>query len=382
MAHIPTIYCDEAGFTGNYLLDAAQTFFVFGSVDIEEHRARELISEVTSKFRLQNVKELKGQNLIKHMRGKAAIKWLMNECRQNFHLIYSDKVFAIAGKFFEIIFEPILAEHSTFFYRIDFHRFITNVIYYSLKRKSPLAVEAVDNIQSIFSKRDKPTGLIKSHKLNPQLLLDTIFYFCQLNEQVILSQMDYHADKSDSSNRWYLDLSVTSLHSSLVFWGQKYPEMKVLCDDSKPLSESRDIITLSGLVARGTLILNPDVPKFQVTEVAFGKSHEHPALQLADIFASSANYALNRRDAFWEDIVRQFHDNLSKYNLRPDMEYIDFNTEQAYRNGVILLRLIEESQKPGGFSVSPELLRGLALIQSVDLRTLEAAMTGEKTSNP
>ncbi len=388
MTKIPTIYCDEAGFTGNNLLDPNQTYFVYGSVDIENQHAGELLSEVASKFALQNVKELKGQNLIKHMRGRMAVKWLMNECREHFHLVYSDKAFAIAGKFFEIIFEPLLAGYSSFFYRIDFHRFIANVIYHSLKRKTPLAVEAVNNLQSIFSKRDNPSELVKSRKLNPQLLLEAIFYFCQLNEQAILAQMNYHTDRSDSSNRWYLDLSLTSLHSSLVFWGERYPVMKVVCDDSKPLWEHKDIITLSGLAAMGTLVLNsgvssgvnPSGPKFEVKEVTFGRSHEHPSLQLADIFASSANYALNRQDVFWDELLKDFPRNFSNYNLRPDTQYMDFTTEQAYRNGVILLRLIEESLKPSGFTLSHELLRGLNLIQTVDIQKLVAAVSGNKTS--
>jgi hypothetical protein len=381
MAEIPIIYCDEAGFTGNYLLDASQRFFVFGSVDVEEQRSQDLLSEAVARFRLQNKKELKGQNLIKHPRGKAAIKWLLEECRQNFHLVYSDKVFATAGKFFEFIFEPLVASHNTFFYKIDFHRFIANVIYYSLKLKKPLAIEAIDNIQSIFNKRDNPTNLIKNQRLNPSLLLDTIFYFCQLNEIAILSQITDLGDKSNLTNRWSLDLSLTSLHVSLMFWGRKHPKVRVICDDSHPLSENKDIITLSGLAAQGSIILNPNLPKYEyeVTEVSFGKSHGHASLQLADLFASSANYALNREDLFWDYLVDNFPENFSDYNLRPETQYIDFNTEQCYRNAVVLLRLIEESEKPEGFSLRPELFRDLILIQNVDLPTLEAAMR-EKNS--
>ena len=379
MTQIPIIYCDEAGFTGNNMLDAMQPFFLFGSVDVEEKRAQELLSRAITEFRLQREKELKGQNLIKHQRGRNAIKWLMKECDQNFHLVFNDKAFAIAGKFFEIIFEPLLAAHNTFFYKIDFHRFISNVIYYSLKARKPLAVEAINNIQSIFSKRDNPARLIRDHRLNPSLLLDTIFSFCQLNEEAIRSQIDDLTDRGNLTNKWYLDLSLTSLHTTLMFWGQKYPELKVICDDSVPLSENRDIITLSGLAAEGSLLLNPSPPKFKVNEVSFGKSHEHPSLQLADLFASSASYALNKQDVFWEYLLDKYPGRFSKYNVRPDTQYIDFNTEQCYRNAVILMRLIDASQEPGGFSLTPELLRDLHVIQTIDLRILERELSGTKT---
>jgi hypothetical protein len=378
-----TIYFDEAGYTGNYLLDASQPFFVFGSVDIEEKRAQELLAEAVVNFRLPRDVELKGHKLIKNPGGKAAIKWLFKECHENFHLVYSDKVFAIAGKFFEFIFEPLIASHSAYFYKIDFHRFITNVIYYSLKLKKPLAIEAIGNIQSIFRKNESTTNLIKNQRLNPALLLEAIFHFCQLNETAILSQISDLSDKSDLTNRWTLDLSLTSLNSSLMFWGRKYSKIKVLCDDSKPLSENKDIISLSNLAAQGSLILNPNLPKFEyeITEVSFGKSHEHASLQLADLFASSANYALNRRDLFWDYLVDNFPKNFSDYNLRPDTQYIDFNTEQSYRNAVVLLRLIEEAESPKGFSLSEELLRGLWLIQNADLPALKRAMTETRPSN-
>ncbi len=378
MSQIPTIYCDEAGFTGNNLLDPTQPYFVFGSVDIENTRAEELISEAVSKFRLQTGGELKGQKLVKYGTGRSAIKWLMRECQKNFHLVFSEKKFAIAGQFFEIIFEPLISTHNSFFYEIDFHRFITNIIYYSLKLNKPLAVEAVDNIQSIFDKRDNPTTLISNHKLDPSLILDTIFYFCRLNEKEILAQMDWHTDKSISANKWFLDLSLTSLNSSLVFWAEKYPKLKVVCDDSKPLSESEDVIKLIGLAAQGMLHLNPKLPKFEVEEISFGKSHEHASIQLADIFSSSTAYALNKRDVFWKDLISEFQGNFSDYNLSPDTQYVDFNNEQTYRNAVILLRLIEESERPSGFSFSPQLSRGLHLIQNVDLPALERAMSREK----
>jgi hypothetical protein len=381
MSDTPIIYCDEAGFTGNNLLDPTQPYFVFGSVDIENSHAQELIDEAKSKFRLQAGDELKGHKLMKHGKGRSAIKWLMQECERNFHLVFSDKKFAIAGQFFEIMFEPLISSHNTAFYKIDFHRFITNIIYYSMKLRNPLVMEAVDNIQSIFDKRDNPTTLISNQRLDPKLILDTIFYFCQLNKDAIRAQMDWFTDKTQSINKWYLDLSLTSLKSSLAYWAEKYSKLKVVCDESKPLSENEDIIRLMGLGNDGFLHINIRVPNFKVEGISFGKSHENPSIQLADIFSSSTAYAINKRDVFWKDLMSDFSGNFSNYNLSPDTQYIDFANDQTYRNAVILLRLIEESERPQGFSMNPELLRGLNLIQNVDLPALERAMSGENISN-
>ena len=102
------IYCDEAGYTGNDLLNVEQKYFVLGSTDIAESHAKELVDEAIKRFRLQRDSELKGANLIRHGTGRMALKWLMNECRGHFHVVYYEKLYAISAKFFEAFFEPLL----------------------------------------------------------------------------------------------------------------------------------------------------------------------------------------------------------------------------------------------------------------------------------
>jgi hypothetical protein len=59
------IYCDEAGITGNNLLDSEQPYFVFASVNIQSEAAEDLIARTISDHNL-NVSELKGSQLIYH----------------------------------------------------------------------------------------------------------------------------------------------------------------------------------------------------------------------------------------------------------------------------------------------------------------------------
>jgi hypothetical protein len=110
------IHCDEAGFTGANLLDPKQPYFTFASTDIEEGVARELVARAIDMFSLQSFQkangELKGAELAKETNGREALEWMFDKCRENFLVSIHDKLFAIAGKFFDLTFEPIVSSQT------------------------------------------------------------------------------------------------------------------------------------------------------------------------------------------------------------------------------------------------------------------------------
>src|SRR5882672_9196151 len=61
---IMNIFCDEAGFTGNNLLDAEQDIFVYATVATPVEIARERVERIIRDCRLQG-KELKGSRLVR-----------------------------------------------------------------------------------------------------------------------------------------------------------------------------------------------------------------------------------------------------------------------------------------------------------------------------
>lgn len=71
------IYFDESGYTGNNLLSPDQPAFIYTSVAIDPSYASRLHSEMLSHFHIQ-AKELKGKNLVRSVRGREAISWLLN----------------------------------------------------------------------------------------------------------------------------------------------------------------------------------------------------------------------------------------------------------------------------------------------------------------
>jgi hypothetical protein len=132
--------------------------------------------------------------------------------------------------------------------------------------------------------------------------------------------------------------------------------MAVICDDSKPLFDNADIALLSGRAAEGIKILRPfEIADYEVKSLEFGNSQEHPSLELADLFASSACSALNRGDRFFDDIVDEHREAFGNFNIRPAADFADIRNAGALRNAYVLLLLTEASKANGGLELSEEL---------------------------
>src|SRR4026209_589160 len=67
-----TVFCDESGFTGEFLLDPRQRYFSSASVAIEPEEANEIVARVVKDYRIQG-NELKGRRLLGFARGRRAI---------------------------------------------------------------------------------------------------------------------------------------------------------------------------------------------------------------------------------------------------------------------------------------------------------------------
>ena len=63
------VFCDEAGFTGNKLLDAEQEIFSYAAVAMEPTEAADLVARIRRDFRLQ-APELKGGTLVGRPQGR------------------------------------------------------------------------------------------------------------------------------------------------------------------------------------------------------------------------------------------------------------------------------------------------------------------------
>src|SRR5258708_14934117 len=147
-----SIFCDAAGFSGNNLLDPDSEHFVFATVNVSHKDAERLVRQAIRQYKLQG-NELKGSNLIKHAAGRKAIDLLIKECVADSKVVFFNKKYAAAGKFYEWTFDEIFGNHNTFFYVANFHRFIINALYIGMVAGDQLARAAVTDFQALMRRK-------------------------------------------------------------------------------------------------------------------------------------------------------------------------------------------------------------------------------------
>jgi len=213
---VRTIYCDESGATGNDLLDPNQEYFVYASVALEPNEAKDLTSLIQLKYNLQG-KELKGRNLLGHPSGRQAVDHLIEAVSNRAHLVIHHKKFALAAKFFEYMFEPVLASGSSAFYAVGFHKFISNLLYVWALAQDKTADEILGDFARAMRSLGPPTlpiflgtGPSLVHIQNP---LHQIGTFCLIHNRKITKEIsELHETEH---GKWILDLTTTSLFSIL-----------------------------------------------------------------------------------------------------------------------------------------------------------------------
>ena len=344
------IYVDEAGFTGANLLDLDQSELVFAAVAISEAEAARIWSEIMARSNTQ-APELKGANLTSRPRGRTAITWLLENTAEYVKLAASNKRYALAGKIFEYIFEPVLAEKNRLFYERDFHKFVAMALYLPVTAGDAFAAHVFESFQQLV--RDPGSSQVANlyppnHlKIDERDPLHHILTFALCNQNRIEAELKAIA-KSQTYPGWALELSATSVHCLLAGWGEEHDSLRVYCDDSKPLAASRELFDqmvgredkfYAGFGYHGdrSLIYNLSEP------IAFVDSKQFPGIQIADIWASSLAYAFRHRDdeicQRWLEIAEPAIDTV----LFPDAQLVDIDEEGPLLNWALLVELTQRS---------------------------------------
>jgi hypothetical protein len=355
------ICCDEAGFTGNNLLDESQEVFAFAGAAIGDEHAKEVVERTLRNFRLQGP-ELKGSRMLKNDQGRRAITSVLESCAENVRLVTHLKKFALACKFFEYIFEPVLAEENSVFYGCGLHLFVGNLLWMMLRARDASAENVFEDFSKFVREGDvralerlfPGTGLVVSLESDP---LAAVSLFAMINRNAIQEEIGLVRGDGTTPN-WVLDLTTTSLFSVLRHWGEVYDELDVCCDRSKPLETEIDI--LKAMVGRRDhfrmRMFNKEVQyTFNlVREPRLVDSRQSAGVQIADVFASAVSRAWQQSfranadstEKDWLAITRICH---LDENVWPDLDLIDLRKQHGFVNTLVLLELAERSVKKENF---------------------------------
>jgi hypothetical protein len=356
MTTTQTIFFDESGYTGNHLLSQDQPVFVYASVAINSSYASSLHSEMLSRLRLSKSKgtELKGANLVGYPRGRETVTWLLNECKDVANFVFANKKFALAGKFFEYTFEPVLKANNSLFYAVGFHDYISNLMYILLESKdkrvenimaefeSVMKTKNLDVLKQILTPTDKVVNFVDP--------LAQILTFCLCHIETIREEIKGLAEVHTVS-RWALELTTTSLFWLLSFWSERFEIMEVYCDKSAPLETNRDLFDV--LIGRKDKIYMKlgSKPTHALTynlskPIELLDSKQSPGIQIADILSSSIAFAFKNPD---DEISKQWLDiafnMFSPFGIFPNPKSIDLTEREPVINALILQELIDRTLK-------------------------------------
>jgi hypothetical protein len=349
MPQIPTIYCDEAGFTGNNLLDGEQPVFAYAGVDISPQDAGHLVSKVIRNHKLQG-EELKGKQLIKRPRGRDAIREVIATVGKRSKIFVAEKRYAMACKFFEYVFEPCISGNNVLFYEINFQRFIATLIYVFKQAADRPATEFLLEFKSLMEagrEADLNRLLCPPDAPNDGDVMSQIAEFAWRNRDAILDEA--HDLATDAIGRWTLDLSSCALESLCREWGQVHDSFHVVCDESNALDHSRMIFDARvGMAEKTTIRLQGKEHPISynlASPVTFASSKTTPGIQIADVVAK-AGLAIaggdERVDSMeWAQHLDSAH---SEYSIAPEVKHMDLKRPEVQLNALVLCELVQRSR--------------------------------------
>lgn len=217
-----TLYCDESGHTGPRLLDPAQRIFSFATVAIGDDEAFAILQEARREHPVQ-MPELKAGALLKSGRGLALVEHVLRRADGRYKAVAYDKVLALAGKFFEYVYEPVLQRDPGIVYAKNLHRFVAMYSYLFFTEGDERGEQALREFERYMRSLDPadapfifdPPAVRPDEANDPFAMIPTFSRACRA--AIVADNRDMEAEMADRG-KWVLDLAVASLWSLLDDW--------------------------------------------------------------------------------------------------------------------------------------------------------------------
>lgn len=348
---VKNIYFDESGFTGNNLLSREQPFFSYAAVITDDIESKDFVEYIMQKYSV-NSNELKGSTLVNSRRFQPAVDEILNHFKNRMRVIINQKKYALSGKFFEYIFEPVLAKKSSIFYNLNFHLFISNIMYSSLIAKDEysellhLRFEEFSRGKISIDEFIKPVDGSEYSSI-----ITDIYDFAKNNISIIKDE--YISLESAGIDKWILDLTTTSLYHILCDISSKYGCVRAICDSSKPLITQQD--SFNAMIGNEKIVYETINKKkvpitFNLAEpIILADSKTTYGIQIADIIAATSVYVLNKKNSkekYFNKWLKLFEEEIYYWQccVVPSPNNIDPENHKNQLNRYILHEIAEKSR--------------------------------------
>lgn len=362
------ISCDEAGFTGNDMLNPDQPHFAYASHDLPLDEARNLVTDLKARHRIQ-MPELKAAKLLKTSRGRDLIVEALDRLEGRYLATLYEKRLSLACKLFEYIYEPVLQQNNILFYRNNLHRFVAMYIYIQLV---DFPMETLVHEFEVFMRSldpmDAPTLFGAPDEAFRDPLIAQILRFAK-GYNCIIAEEAHTLKNSGDSGKWVLELTSTAVMSHLTTWGERHDLIEVVCDDSKPLRAMDDFYNL--MINRPDRVRTNLMGKdraltWNMTKpIEFASSQAHAGVQIADLVAGAAA-AVPTAGArpeilpIAERVLRHLHHDC----ILPDFDVLDLEGDEAPVNWLVLEELAQRAD------AGADPLQGMELVYAAAKATL------------
>lgn len=295
------IYCDEAGNSGENLLDKEQPFFVLASNDFGRSEAILLLDHVYS----PQGGEPKFKTLKKTSDGIRRLTRLLADPRLNNNRVVIDvyhKRFMVVAKMVDLIAETLIHETDGDLYLRGANLAMSNMLYYCMPTFCGELV--TDRFLRSFTDlmRQRTEAHAAAFFREGQAMLEA-----SSNEEfkVVLRPFTDPLVREvwfEGINPLALDPAIPALFQHINAWGIRKPDrFRVIHDRSKPVLASQQIF--ENMMAHNeeqSALIGYDRRQFKfplrAESLEQGDSLEHPQLQLADLCAGAVSYFFKCRE--------------------------------------------------------------------------------------
>ncbi|MEZ0581369.1 DUF3800 domain-containing protein [Erwinia sp. STN24] len=348
---VKTVYFDESGFTGNNLLSRDQPFFSYAAVVSDEEESKAFVERIIDKYKI-SAGELKGSTLVNSKRLQKAVDEILTHYRGRMRVVVNEKKYALSGKFFEYVFEPVLAAKSSIFYNLNFHRFISNMMYFSMIANDGYSNELHNRFED-FSRRnisvDQFLQPVADSKYSD--FMKDIHDFARIHIDII--QEEYNGSEGTGIEKWMLDLTTTSLYNLLCDVSVKFGKIRAICDESKPLISNQEMF--NKMVGSEKIAYQSFDGKnlpftFMLSEpLILADSKKAYGIQIADIVAAMSNYLMkkkNHSESFHKKWINIFEKEVFYWQccVVPTPELLDPSNSKSHLNRYILEEITSRSR--------------------------------------
>ncbi|WP_128544079.1 DUF3800 domain-containing protein [Larkinella soli] len=299
------IYLDEAGNTGQDLLNRDQKVFVLASNNFSTNKCDEIVSlfKSTSELHFYNLKSSKA--------GREALINFLNHyliSEENIFNVVTNKEYSVVGQIVDLLIEHVMHKKGIDIYQHGYNITLTNFIYYAIKNF--WTYDMVYYFLSDFIKmiRLKSKESIKKFFMTV-LELDAVskrnFFL-----KPILESQSYINDILEPVDKFSIDLTLPSFYVICDYWYKKMKnKLIIIQDDSHQMKHYNEIIDFT--IGMDTEITEVGYGEkkmtfpTQIDKLQMADSKSNKGVQISDIIASSIAFVFNNKNQKQEKFVNE-----------------------------------------------------------------------------